>query len=111
MRKTWIQYILFQLIPSSILSSSYLNTLEKRGFGNNSPFQDQAICSEHEDWVYLDFANGMGHYIYFSNCEGDVTSNGSEHEIRTVNRISRKPIITERAEHSIRGFATVTRVS
>lgn len=36
----------------------------------------------------------MGHYIYFTNCEGDVTSIESDSDsVRTVNRISRKPII------------------
>ncbi|EDN85213.1 hypothetical protein PARMER_03252 [Parabacteroides merdae ATCC 43184] len=34
----------------------------------------------------------MGHYIYFTNCKGDVTSIESD-SVRTVNRISRKPII------------------
>ena len=31
-------------------------------------------------------------HIYFTNCEGDVTSIESD-SVRTVNRISRKPII------------------
>jgi hypothetical protein len=34
----------------------------------------------------------MGHYIYFTNCKEDVTSIESD-SVRTVNRISRKPII------------------
>ena len=46
---------------------------------------------EHEGCKVYRFMD-MGHYIYFTNCEGDVTSIESD-SVRTVNRISRKPII------------------
>lgn len=48
---------------------------------NNSTYQVEYLF-EHEGC----------HYIYFTNCKGDVTSIESD-SVRTVNRISRKPII------------------
>ena len=51
----------------------------------------EAAQFEHEGCKVYRFMD-MGHYIYFTNCEGDVTSIESD-SVRTVNRISRKPII------------------
>lgn len=57
---------------------------------NNSSYQVEYLF-EHEGCKVYRFMD-MGHYIYFTNCEGDVTSVESD-SVRTVNRISRKPII------------------
>ena len=57
---------------------------------NNSTYQVEYLF-EHEGCKVYRFMD-MGHYIYFTNCEGDVNSIESD-SVRTVNRISRKPII------------------
>lgn len=57
---------------------------------NNSTYQVEYLF-KHEGCKVYRFMD-MGHYIYFTNCEGDVTSIESD-SVRTVNRISRKPII------------------
>ena len=57
---------------------------------NNSTYQVEYLF-EHEGCKVYRFMD-MGHYIYFTNCKGDVTSIESD-SVRTVNRISRKPII------------------
>ena len=57
---------------------------------NNSTYQVEYLF-EHEGCKVYRFMD-MGHYIYFTHCEGDVTSIESD-SVRTVNRISRKPII------------------
>lgn len=53
---------------------------------NNSTYRVEYLF-EHEGCKVYRFMD-MGHYIYFTNCEGDVTSVESD-SIRTVNRISR----------------------
>lgn len=62
---------------------------------NNSTYQVEYLF-EHEGCKVYRFRD-MGHYIYFTNCEGDVTSIESD-SVRTVNRISRKPIIIKEAD-------------
>lgn len=66
------------------------NTTAQREIYTNSTYQVEYLF-EHEGCKVYRFMD-MGHYIYFTNCKGDVTSIESD-SVRTVNRISRKPII------------------
>ena len=70
---------------------------------NNSTYQVEYLF-EHEGCKVYRFMD-MGHYIYFTNCKGDVTSIESD-SVRTVNRISRKPIIIK--EQTLDQVYTVT---
>ena len=79
------------LICSAWLSSCVSQIpLTREKPANNSSYQVEYLF-EHEGCKGYRFMD-MGHYIYFTNCEGDVTSVESD-SVRTVNRISRKPII------------------
>ena len=63
----------------------------QRKTGKQFHLSKSNIVFEHEGCKVYRFMD-MGHYIYFTNCKGDVTSIESD-SVRTVNRISRKPII------------------
>ena len=79
------------LVCSAWLSSCVSQIpLTKENPVNNSTYQVEYLF-EHEGCKVYRFMD-MGHYIYFTNCEGDVTSIESD-SVRTVNRISRKPSI------------------
>ena len=73
---------------------------------NNSTYQVEYLF-EHEGCKVYRFMD-MGHYIYFTNCEGDVTSIESD-SVRTVNgsAVNRS---SSKSRHSIR-FIRLPRVS
>ncbi|MCD7851397.1 MAG: DUF4884 domain-containing protein [Parabacteroides sp.] len=60
---------------------------------NNSTYEVEYLF-EHEGCKVYRFRD-MGHYIYFTNCQGDVTSIEND-SVRTVNKIRRKPVITRK---------------
>lgn len=57
--------------------------------GNNSTYRVEYLF-EHDGCKVYRFMD-MGHYIYFTNCQGDVTSIEND-SVRTVNKIRREPV-------------------
>lgn len=81
----------FLLVCSAWLSSCVAGIpLTREAPANNSTYQVEYLF-EHEGCKVYRFMD-MGHYIYFTNCQGDVTSIESD-SVRTINRTSRKPTI------------------
>ena len=64
---------------------------------NNSTYQVEYLF-EHEGCKVYRFMD-MGHYIYFTNCEGDVTSIESDSAQSTGSAVNRS---SSKSRHSIR---------
>lgn len=60
---------------------------------NNSTYKVEYLF-EHEGCKVYRFMD-MGHYIYFTNCQGDVTSVEND-SVRIVNRVRRQPVIIKK---------------
>lgn len=57
---------------------------------DNNPSYRVEYLFEHDGCKVYRFMD-MGHYIYFTNCQGDVSSMEND-SVRTVNKIRREPI-------------------
>ncbi|WP_455638894.1 DUF4884 domain-containing protein [Parabacteroides sp.] len=61
---------------------------------DNNPSYKVEYLFEHDGCKVYRFMD-MGHYIYFTNCQGDVTSIEND-SVRTVNKVRRQPVIIHR---------------
>lgn len=57
---------------------------------DNNPSYRVEYLFEHDGCKVYRFMD-MGHYIYFTNCQGDVSSMEND-SVRTVNKIRREPL-------------------
>lgn len=82
------------LVCSAWLSSCGVGRpLIKEAPANNSSYRVEYLF-EHDGCKVYRFMD-MGHYIYFTNCQGDVTSIEND-SIRTGNKIRRQPVIIQK---------------